>query len=392
MKARRKHPQKALTPLRINSLSQPGRYADGNGLYLVVDESGAKRWVLRTVVHGKRRDMGLGSLRLVSLAEARGKAIEYRKLAREGGDPIAAKRSAQATVPTFAEAARTTLDQRRAGWKDGKSASQWLKSLSAYAFPIMGDKRVDRIETSDVLRALSPIWLSKPETARRVRQRISLVLDWAKAAGHRSGDNPVEGVGKGLPRQTEKRGHFSAIPFAEVPHFVQRLPEVTTSEFARLAFEFLILTAARTNEVLRAEWPEVDFKMAIWTIPGERMKAGREHRVPLVGRTMLLLNSAREMNEGSSLIFPGRTVGTPMSNMVFLMMLRRMEANFTAHGFRSAFRDWAAESTNFPREVCEMALAHAIKDKTEAAYRRGDLFDKRRQLMQEWNNFVASKI
>ena len=391
MEARRKHPQKALTPVRINNLSQPGRYADGNGLYLVVDESGAKRWVLRTVVHGKRRDMGLGSLRLVSLAEARGKAIEYRKLAREGGDPIAAKRSAQATVPTFAEAARTTLEQRRAGWKDGKSASQWLKSLSAYAFPIMGDKRVDRIETSDVLRALSPIWLSKPETARRVRQRISIVLDWAKAAGHRGGDNPVEGVGKGLPRQNGKRGHFSAIPYAEVPQFVRRLSEVPTNEFARLAFEFLVLTAARTNEVLRAEWSEVDSERSIWTIPGERMKAGREHRVPLGPRAVSLLRSARERSDGSQLIFPGRAVGMPMSNMVFLMILRRMEANFTAHGFRSAFRDWAAECTNFPREVCEMALAHSIKDKTEAAYRRGDLFDKRAELMRAWDEYISSE-
>lgn len=391
MEARRKHPQKALTQVRINNLSKPGRYGDGNGLYLVVDESGAKRWVLRTVVHGKRRDMGLGGLRLVPLAEARAKAIEYRKLARAGGDPIAAKRSAQATVPTFAEASRTTLEQRRAGWKDGKSAAQWLKSLSAYVFPVMGDKRVDRIETADVLRALSPIWLSKPETARRVRQRISIVLDWAKAAGHRSGDNPVEGVGKGLPRQNEKRGHFSAIPYADVSQFVRRLGEVPTNDFARLAFEFLILTAARTNEVLRAEWPEVDFKGAVWTIPGERMKAGREHRVPLVGRTIFLLQSARQISDGSSLIFPGRTMGAPMSNMVFLMMLRRMEAAFTAHGFRSAFRDWASECTNFPREVCEMALAHSIKDKTEAAYRRGDLFAKRVELMRAWDQYISSE-
>lgn len=388
MEARRKHPQKALTPVRINSLSQPGRYADGNGLYLVVDESGAKRWVLRTVVHGKRRDMGLGSLRLVSLAEARGKAIEYRKLAREGGDPIAAKRSARAAVPTFAEAARIALEHRRAGWKDGKSASQWLKSLSTYVFPVMGNKRVDRIETSDVLHALSPIWLSKPETARRIRQRISIVLDWAKAAGHRSGDNPVEGVSNGLPRQTERRGHFSAIPYADVPRFVQRLSEVPTSEFARLAFEFLILTAARTNEVLRAEWPEVDFERSVWTIPAARMKAGREHRVPLARPAMHLLRSAREICAGSSFVFPGRTIGAPMSNMVFLMILRRMGENFTAHGFRSAFRDWAAECTNFPREVCEMALAHSIRDKTEAAYRRGDLFTKRSELMTAWAHYV----
>ncbi|UPK26735.1 tyrosine-type recombinase/integrase [Bradyrhizobium sp. 195] len=389
MEARRKHPQKALTQVRINSLSKPGRYGDGNGLYLVVDESGAKRWVLRTVVHGKRRDMGLGSLRLVPLAEARIKAVEYRKLARDGGDPVAARRSAKVGVPSFTDAARTALEQRRPGWKDGKSASQWLNSLSNYVFPVMGDKRVDRIETSDVLRALSPIWLSKPETARRIRQRIAIVLDWAKAAGHRSGDNPVEGVGKGLPRQNERRGHFNAIPYADVPEFVRKLPEFPTNDFARLAFEFLILTAARTNEVLRAEWSEVDFERSVWTIPGARMKVGRDHRVPLAARSVSLLQSAREKTDGSQLIFPGRTTGTPMSNMVFLMMLRRIGASFTAHGFRSAFRDWAAECTNFPREVCEMALAHSIKDKTEAAYRRGDLFVKRVELMRAWADYAG---
>jgi hypothetical protein len=229
-----RHPQKVLTSVRVNSLSQSGRYGDGNGLYLVVDPSGAKRWVLRTVVRGTRRDIGLGGLRLVSLAEARLKAHEYRKIAREGGDPIEARRLAKATVPTFAVAALSTLEQRRAGWKDKKHPSQWMNTLKAYVFPVMGDKRVDQIETADVLRALSPIWLSKPETARRVRQRVSIILDWAKAAGHRSGDNPVEGVGRGLPRQSEKRGHFAAIPYADVPAFVKKLPDVQSREFARL--------------------------------------------------------------------------------------------------------------------------------------------------------------
>jgi integrase len=388
MDSRRRHPQKALTSVRVNSLSVAGRYGDGNGLYLVVDPSGAKRWVLRTVVHGKRRDIGLGGLRLVSLADARMKAHEYRRLAREGGDPIEARRQAKATVPTFAEAARSTLEQRRAGWKDEKHPSQWINTLTKYVFPVMGEKRVNQIETADVLRALSPIWLSKPETARRVRQRIATVLDWAKVAGYRNGDNPVEGVGRGLPRQNEKRGHFDAIPYVDVPQFVRKLSDVPTSEFARLGFEFLILTAARTSEVLKAQWTEVEFDNAVWTIPAARMKAGREHRVPLAPRALTLLRSAHEMRDGSELIFPGRKVGEPMSNMIFLMMLRRLEAPFTAHGFRSAFRDWAAECTNFPREVCEMALAHSIKDKTEAAYRRGDLFAKRVELMADWTNYV----
>jgi integrase len=263
-----------------------------------------------------------------------------------------------------------------------------MTSLTMYVFPVMGDKRVDRIETADVLRALSPIWLSKPETARRVRQRMAIVLDWAKAAGHRTGDNPVEGVGRGLPRQSDKRNHFDAIPYPDVPEFVRELSGVPTNEFARLAFEFLILTAARTNEVLKAEWTEMDFVKAIWTIPANRMKAGREHRVPLAKRSLAVLRAARDISD-SRLVFPGREVDGPMSNMIFLMMLRRMGAAFTAHGFRSAFRDWASECTNFPREVCEMALAHSIKDKTEAAYRRGDLFEKRRDLMTAWASYVA---
>jgi integrase len=389
MKPAGRHPQKALTPVRVNSLTAPGRYGDGNGLYLVVDPSGAKRWVLRTVVQGTRRDIGLGGLRLVSLAEARAKAQEYRRLAREGGNPVEARRRAKA-VPTFAAASRSTIEQHRVGWKNEKHASAWINTLATYVFPIMGEKRVDQIETADVLRALSPIWQSKPETARRIRRRIAIVLDWSKAAGFRTGDNPVDGVSKGLPRHSDRRGHFAAIPYSDVPGFVKTLPDVPASQLARLGFEFLILTAARTNEVLKAEWTEIDIDKAIWTIPAVRMKAGREHRVPLAARSLAVLSSACQIGSGSGLIFPGRQVDVPMSNMIFLMMLRRLGATFTAHGFRSAFRDWASECTNFSREVCEMALAHSIKDKTEAAYRRGDLFTKRAELMTAWASFIAT--
>jgi len=385
----RRHPQKALTPLKINSLTQPGRYADGNGLYLVVDPSGAKRWVLRTMVQGQRRDIGLGGLRLVSLAEARVKALEYRRMARDGGNPIEARRQARLTVPTFEDAAKQTIEQHRGSWRNAKSVTAWTSTMATYVYPVFGQKAVDQVETADVLRALSPIWLAKPETARRIRRRIAVVLDWAKAAGYRTGDNPVEGVDKGLPRHTGKRGHFAAIPYANVPDFVRKIPGVPTNAFARLGLEFLILTAARTNEVLRAEWHEVDLEKAVWTVPAERMKAGRAQRVPLSDRAIALLRSAQELGSGSGYIFPGRKTDEPMSNMVFLMMLRRLGAKFTAHGFRSAFRDWASECTNFPREVCEMALAHSIKDKTEAAYRRGDLFEKRRELMTAWSNYIA---
>lgn len=385
------HPHKALSTVRVNSLNVPGRYADGNGLYLVVDPSGAKRWVLRTVIHGRRRDLGLGGLRLVSLAEAREKALTYRKIAREGGNPLEVRRRASATIPTFADSARAAYDQHRGAWRNEKHASQWINTLSAYAFPIIGEMRVDTIDTPDVLRVLSPIWLSKPETARRIRQRIGAVLDWAKAAGFRTGENPSAGVTKGLPRQPDRKNHFDAIPYKDVPQFILNLQASAGSEIARLAFEFLILTATRTNEVLLCSRDEVDIGQRIWVIPASRMKAGRDHRVPLTDRALETLARAQELGDGGDFIFPGRSIKTPMSNMVFLMILRRMNAGFTAHGFRSAFRDWASERTNFPRDVCEMALAHSIKDKTEAAYRRGDLFDKRRELMKAWANFCRGE-
>jgi integrase len=216
-------------------------------------------------------------------------------------------------------------------------------------------------------------------------------MDWAKAAGFRTGDNPVDGVARGLSRQSTKKAHFDAIPYAKVPDFVQTLQSIATSEVARLAFEFLILTAARTNEVIGARWSEFDLEQAIWTLPAERMKADREHRVPLSDRASAIIRSAQAIKTSDLLVFPGRSADRPMSNMVFLMILRRMKADFTAHGFRSAFRDWASETTNFPREVCEMALAHSIKDKTEAAYRRGDLFEKRAELMREWCAFARNE-
>lgn len=383
-----RHPEKALTAVQVRSLKQAGRYADGNGLHLVVDASGAKRWLLRIVVQGKRRDIGLGGVALVSLAEAREKALALRKEAREGGDPLAERRKPKVTVPTFAEAAEQVHAGHKAGWKNDKHAAQWLSTLRTYAFPHLGSRQVDQVDTPDILRVLTPIWLTKPETARRVRQRIGTVLDWAKAAGHRRGDNPIEGVERGLPKQTERDEHHAALPYAEVPAFVARLRAPGTGELARLAFEFLILTAARTGEVLGAEWSEVNETEALWTVPAARMKAGREHRVPLSHRALAILHRAKELAPESTLVFPGRQAGKPMSNMVFLMALRRMDVPITAHGFRSSFRDWAAEATSLPREVAEMALAHSIENKVEAAYRRGDLLGKRREMMNSWSSYI----
>ena len=391
MKPRGRHPERALSAAQVRQLKVPGRYADGNCLYLVVDPSGAKRWVLRTIVHGKRRDIGLGGLSLVSLAEAREKALSYRKLAREGGDPLAERQKKQQVIPTFAEAAEKVHAEHKAGWKNEKHAAQWLNTLTQYAFPEIGHRRVDLIDTPDVLRTLSPIWLAKPETARRVRQRIGTVLDWAKAAGYRTGDNPVDGVAKGLPKQGDRDEHHAALLYADVPGFVRRLRTSATGEIARLAFEFLVQTASRTGEILGACWDEVDLDLKVWTVPPERMKAGRLHRVPLSTRSIAILKRARDLSGGSQYVFPGRSSTKPMSNMVFLMILRRMKLNVTAHGFRSSFRDWAAEQTNMPREVCEMALAHAIENKVEAAYRRGDLFEKRRELMEQWSRFLDAQ-
>ena len=385
-----KHPEKALTAVRINALKQPSRYADGNGLYLVVEPSGNKRWLLRTVVQGRRRDIGLGGFTLVTLAEARAKALAYRKVARDGGDPLAERRQAQATVPTFSEAAEQVHESHKASWRNPKHAAQWINTLKTYAYPHIGSHRVNTLGTPDILRVLSPIWLTKPETARRVRQRIGTVLDWAKAAGYRTGENPVEGVERGLPRQAERAQHHAALPYDDVPAFVAKLRGSEQGDIARLAFEFLILTAARTGEVIYATWSEIDEAQALWTVPAARMKAGREHRVPLSRRALGILREAKLLAVNSSYIFPGRSITKPLSNMAFLMGLRRLKLPITAHGFRSAFRDWAAETTNVPREIAEMALAHAVENRTEAAYLRSDLLAKRRELMEQWSAFVEA--
>ena len=390
MKRPGKHPDKALTALRVKALREPGRYADGGGLYLEVGANGTKWWLLRITVQGRRRDLGLGGVRDVSLLEARERAAELRKVARNGGDPVAEKRKASTAVPTFDAAVKAVHKEHAPSWRSKKHAAQWLAALEQYAFPVLGKRRIDQIDTPDILRILAPIWLTKPATARRVRQRLRTVLDWAKAAGHRSGENPVDGVGKGLPKQAERVKHHAALPYAETPAFVQRLREQGGAETARLAFELLILTAARTGEVLGARRSEFDLDQKVWTIPAERMKGGREHRVPLSARAVEIVRRAMDLSADQELVFASNRPGRPKSNMVFLMVLRRMGMDATAHGFRSAFRDWASERTNFPRDVAEMALAHSVKDKVEAAYRRGDLFEKRRALMDAWAGFVTT--
>ena len=391
-KPRGRHPDRRLTAPHVKNAKKPGRYADGNGLYLFVEPSGAKRWILRTVVGGRRRDIGLGSTQLVSLADARVEAARLRRMARTGGDPLAERRRERRPMLTFKEAATKVHEALAPTFRNAKHRAQWLASLEADVFPVFGGHLVDTIDSADVLKALNPIWTTKAETARRVKQRIKMVLDWAKAAGYRTGDNPVDALTTVLAKSRTAAKHHAALPFSGVPAFLQTLRAAEAADSVKLAFEFLILTAARTGDVIGARWDEIDTEGKTWIIPAGRMKAGREHRVPLSVRCLELLEGAKEIADGGPFVFPGRSLNAPLSNMAFLMLLRRVNAdNVTAHGFRSAFRDWAAERTHYPQAVCEAALAHVLKDKTEAAYFRSDLFDRRRKLMDAWAKFATAK-
>lgn len=373
----------------------PGRHADGDGLILQVTKTGSRSWILRTMVHRKRMDIGLGGWPLVTLKEARDKALELRKIARSGGDPRAVRDKGKTATPAFRVAAATVHREHAHAWKNKKHAKQWISTLEHYVFPVLGDTRVDEIRSEHIVQAISPIWLIKPETARRVLQRVRTVLLWAKGNGHRT-DSPTDEIGaarKALPRQNEQERHHKALPYIEVPRFIGRLRAFSTSEPIKLAFEFLVLTAARTNEVLQAKWSEISLEERLWTIPPERMKAKREHRVPLSERCMNILKATRELSAGDGqFLFPGTIYGKPLSDMVFLMVLRRMGLDITAHGFRSSFRVWCAEQTHFPREVAEAALAHVLKDATEAAYMRSTFFEKRRALMSDWCDYAASPV
>jgi integrase len=391
-KPKGRHPDKRLNAVRVRTTTKAGRYADGNGLYLVVDPSGARRWILRTVVSSKRCDVGLGGVALVSLAEARDEATRLRKIARAGGDPLAERRLQRRVVPTFAEAAKQVHAAHAATFRNAKHRAQWLASLEADVFPIFGDRRIDAIDSADVLKTLSLIWTKKPETARRLKQRIRVVLDWAKASGYRSGDNPVDGVTKVLPKQRQGKAHHAALPFDQVPGFLSALWKTNADEMVKLAFELTILCATRTSETLGAVWEEIDFERETWTIPGTRMKARVAHRVPLSRRCLEILERARVLNTGGPYVFSGRSPSKPLSNMAFLMTLRRMKRrDLTTHGFRSSFRDWAAERTNFPRAVCEAALAHVVQNKAEASYFRSDLFERRQELMNAWAAYATAQ-
>jgi integrase len=372
-----------LTARKVEA-AKPGKHGDGRGLQLAVAPTGAKKWVLRFMTAGKAREMGLGSYPEVSLAEARDKALEARRLARRGVDPIAERRKERG-IPTFGEIADEIAEQLAEGFRNEKHKAQWKMTLTVYADPLRA-KPVDRIETADVLGVLRPIWQAKPETASRLRGRIERVLNAAKAKGYRTGENPATWRGhleNLLPKQSRlSRGHHAAIPYKELPAFVVGLRE--REAVAALALEYAILTAARSGEVLGARWSEIDLAAKVWTIPAERMKAAREHRIPLNDRTVEIVKNMEE-TKVSEFVFPGQRSGRPLSVMALEMVLRRMGIeNATVHGFRSAFRDWAGNETHFPRELAEHALAHVIGDKAEQAYRRSDALMRRRELMDAW--------
>jgi integrase len=383
-----------LSALKINSLKDRGFYCDGGGLYLQVSPSGSKSWVFRFKEAGRTRDMGLGPLHTINLKEARELATEKRKLRLQGLDPIEVRNGArqavqleQAKAITFDKCFEGFFADKSASWKNAKHRQQWLNTIGDYASPVFGSLPVQAVDKALVLQALRPIWRDRPETANRLRGRIEAVLDWAKAHGYRDGENPATRGGhleNVLPSPTaiKKPGHLAALPWNEIAAFMIELK--ASGGVAARAMEFTILTAARTGETMGARWPEIDFAGKVWTVPADRMKEGREHRVPLSAAAIAILRDMKKTST-SELIFP-------LSNMAMLMLLRRMDrGDITVHGFRSSFSDWAFEHSSFPREIVEAALAHAVGDKAEAAYKRGDALAKRQRLMDAWAAFCSQK-
>ena len=384
-----RHPSNALSAAFLRS-APPGRYADGNGLYLFVQPSGTRSWIQRLVVRGRRRELGLGSLALVPLAEAREKAQANRKRAREGGDPLAEKRRIEG-IPTFAEAASRVLEQKRDGWRGRRHHREWLSSLRRFAFPRIGKMPVSEVTSADVLEILTPIWHRKASSARRVRQRLRAVLEWAVAMEYRI-DNPCDRIGPVLGPQQDVTEHMRALPHREVAAAIRTVQAATVPEVAKLAFEFLVLTAARWSEVRWAEWEEIDRSGRVWTVPARRMKANRQHRVPLCGRALEILEAVQALGEGVGPLVFTRGQGKPLNDKQLRWLVREQGIGAVPHGFRSSFRDWAAEETDHPREVIEAALAHVVRNRVEAAYARSDLFERRRVLMNDWSRYLAQGI
>ncbi|MDE2135502.1 MAG: integrase arm-type DNA-binding domain-containing protein [Alphaproteobacteria bacterium] len=390
---------KELGALAVSRLTEPGAHAVGgvDGLTLQVTEAGARSWLLRYSAGVKRREMGLGSYPTLTVAGARDAARQAREQIRAGIDPIAEKKAARSALSaaqgkekTFKACAEDYIAAHEAGWRNAKHREQWGHSLASFAYPKIGNMLVRDVELPHVMAILEPIWQTKTETATRLRGRIEQVLDYAAVCGHRDGLNPARWRGhldKTLtaPAKIAKVKHYAALPFSEMGDFMKRLRKQEGT--GARAVEFAILTAARSGEVRLSVWSEIDMEAAVWTVPAERMKAGKEHRVPLSADAVKLLRALPRM-AGTALVFPASR-GGPMSDMTMVAVLRRMGVNAVVHGFRSSFRDWASEQTNYPHNAAEMALAHSIGNKVEAAYRRGDLFEKRKLMMQDWAAFCA---
>lgn len=389
-----------MSPIEVRRLKGPGRFAVGGvaGLYLYLNDAAGSSWVLRVTVNEVREYMGLGPYPEVGLGEARAKAKEAKESFKQGINPklqrkeLASQLKAkQESLKTFAEAASAYIDAHGDSWKSEKHRAQWRSTLETYVYPVFGNLYVKDVGQEQVTRVLEPIWKTKNETASRLRGRIESVLDWAKVRGYRAGDNPAAWKGHldkllPAPNKVAKVKHHRAIPFAQMPEFMKALG--TREGFSARALEFAILCAARSGEVRGAVWSEIDLESRMWTVPAERMKAGKEHRVPLSSEALRLLKALPRI-EGSSYVFPGRQ-GGDLSDMSLSKVTREMQVDAVPHGFRSTFRDWVGDATNYPRDLVEFALAHTLDSKTEAAYRRGDALEKRRHLMEDWAQFCNS--
>ena len=379
-----------LTMAAIKALSKPGRYGDGGTLYLYVAPGGSKSWAQRITINGCRRDIGLGPWPVVSLAKARKRAFANRVLIEDGKDPLAEKRRAE--VPTFQQAAVRVHAANLPRWRSAEVAALWLKSMERYAFPTLGDKRVDQVGREDVLRILSPMWTSKPEAARKLRLQIRTTLRWAQGHGYVETNAAGEAINGALPPQPSVRSHHRTIPYSEVAGALAAVDESAATMAVRLCFRFLVLTAARGGEARLATWYEVDYEAREWRIPGERMKTGQPHVVPLSDAALSVLSDAADIREtGSDLIFPGTKHGHPLTDSTLSNLLRKAGVPAVPHGFRAAFRTWASEKTNAPHHVMELALAHSVGSQVERAYARSDLRNKRRALMERWGEYVTGE-
>jgi integrase len=397
--ARTKH---RLNAKLVEHLKKPGLYADGGNLHLRIAAGGSKGWIFRFTLCGRTRDAGLGSYPAVSLAHARDEAEKLRRQIAEGVDPIESRRNLRAAsqaeaarATTFEQCAKAYVSSHEVGWKNDKHRAQWNSTLKTYVYPAIGALPVNTVDTTLVMQILEPLWRSKPETASRVRGRIEVILSWAKVRGHRNGENPAQWRGhldQLLPAKGKVRkvSHHAALPYRDLPAFMKKLRE--QNSFTARALEFLILTATRTSETLCATWDEIELSRGLWTIPAQRMKASKDHRVLLSPRALELLSEMAPLKI-NEFLFPGAKPGRPLSQMSLLMLLRRMGyGHITTHGFRSCFRDWVADCTSFPGEVAELALAHAVPNAVEAAYRRGDMIEKRRLMTDAWSAYCASKL